>query len=274
MDSEEIWIATSQGGISIFEGDSFSGGNIKFTNITPDIKGNPQETLYSSSPYVLFKDSFGNKWIGYQSDGIDVAGYDPPFVRQMPVLGQSINNQTRPTVWSMTTDRKGNVWMAGEREIAIINGNKIERIPLPKNTFYANTPVKALYADSKNNLWIGTYNSGAYIMNLKDRNISKINSIDREICCFLEEDNGDMLIGTHKGLYRMNNGKVATLEEDINNKLKDRYVTCIHKDKSGNLLIGTFGKGITIVYNQSNDTSNLNVLKGMPSNTINSIFED
>ena len=274
MDSEEIWIATSQGGISVFEGDSFSGGNIKFTNITPDTKGNPQETLYSSSPYVLFKDSFGNKWIGYQSDGIDVAGYDPPFVRQMPVLGQSINNQTRPTVWSMTTDRKGNVWMAGEREIAIINGNKIERIPLPKNTFYANTPVKALYADSKNNLWIGTYNSGAYIMNLKDRNISKINSIDREICCFLEEDNSDMLIGTHKGLYRMNNRKVATLEEDINNKLKDRYVTCIHKDKSGNLLIGTFGKGITIVYNQSNDTSNLNVLKGMPSNTINSIFED
>lgn len=274
MDQEGIWIATSQGGISIFEGDGYSNENISFINLTPKIKGNPQETLYSTSPYVLFKDSFGNKWIGYQSDGIDVAGYDPPFVTQISILGQSENYPSSTSVWSMTTDWNGNVWMAGDREIATINSNKIERFHLPPNTLDANTPVKALYVDSKNNLWIGTYNAGAYLMNLTDKSIKKINSTDREVCCFLEEESGDILIGSHKGIYRISKGREATLEENINGKLKDRYVTCLHKDKSGNLLIGTFGKGITIIDGGMKDIRRLTVLEGMPSNTINAIFED
>ena len=274
MKNGEIWIATSRGGISIVEEGRHRNKNISFRNLTPGMSGNINEKLYSSSPYIIFEDSFGNKWIGYQSDGIDVVGYDIPIIRQVSMFGQYDLDTPHPAVWSMTKDNDGNVWIAGEREIAKLGSVLSSRYLIPGKSYDHNTPVRTLYADDKDRLWMGTHNSGAYVLDTKSGSLKKVNSIDREVRCFIEGTAGDILAGTHNGVYRINGQLEACAENSINDALQDRYVTCMLNDSHGNLLIGTFGQGLTILDGSCKNIATLNTGKGLPSNTINSIFED
>lgn len=274
MKNGEIWLATAQGGISIVSDNRHIGGKILFTNLTPSLIGNLNEKLYSSSPYVIHEDSYGNIWIGYQSDGIDVVGYSSPIIRQVSAFAQSDSNPPHPAIWSMTKDKNGDIWIAGEREIAILKSVGTERYSLPGLSQDHNIPVRTLYADKNGNLWIGTYNSGAYLLDKTSRTIKKISRIDREVRCFTEDTNGEILAGTHNGIYRINGNLEAYPEENMNKLLPDKYVTCIFKDGYGNLLTGTFGEGLAILDRNLGNPTFINIANGLPSNAVNAIYED
>lgn len=269
-----LWVATAQGGISIIAKDEKIDENTKFVNHTPYFFGNPGQKLYSSSPNTIFEDSYGNKWIGYQSDGIDVACYDSPIICQVTIFGQYDATPPHPAVWSITTDKKGDIWIAGEREIAHLSDKLPERFQLPQGVIVQNTPAKGLYADSRNNLWIGTLNSGAYVFDMSNHSMQKINSIDKEVRCFIEDKNGDILAGTHNGIYRINGNLEARPDKKLNEIILGKNVTCINKDKTGKIYIGSFAEGLTIADLERNETKILNVNNGLPSNTINDVFED
>lgn len=269
-----LWIATAQGGISIVSGDQKIDENIKFVNHTPYFYGNPGQKLYSSSLNTIFEDSFGNKWIGYQSDGIDVACYDSPIICQVAIFGQYDTTPPHPAVWSMTTDKKGDIWIAGEREIARLSDKLPERYHLPQGTIDQNTPARGLYADSRNNLWIGTLNAGAYMFDMSSHSMRKVNSIDKEVRCFIEDRNGDILAGTRNGIYRITGDLEARPDKRLNEIILGKNVTCLYKDKLGKMYIGSFAEGLTISDLNRNETKILNVNHGLPSNTINDVCED
>lgn len=274
MRNGDIWIASAQGGISILENDNLKTDNFKFKNITTNTSINPERNLYSSSPVALFEDSYGNKWIGYYSDGIDVISYEPPFFQFASLFSINKGNHNYPAVWSATKDRNGDIWIGGEKEIAKTGNFLPERYPLPPSSTDSNSPVRALYADDYSGLYIGTSNSGGYKFDIRNKNYNRIKNIDREIRCFCEDKNGKILAGTHNGIYYIDENLNAKDAYGLNKNLPDKYITSLAIDKNGNLLVGSFGQGVTVIDMTGKIIAKINIYSGLPSNSINTIHQD
>ena len=98
---------------------------------------------------------------------------------------------------------------------------------------------------------LGTSNDGAYLFDSQNGLFTKINGIDPEVRCFFKDKDRGLLVGTHNGVYVINNNMSAYPIYEINEVLPDKYITSILNDNSGNILIATFGKGI-VVFNKEN----------------------
>ncbi|PJJ79999.1 ATP-binding protein [Mucilaginibacter auburnensis] len=78
-----------------------------------------------------------------------------------------------------------------------------------------NTEVSTLYFDDQDGLWIGTLNKGLLYYHpdrFKFRNFGRSffpdnTTADLTVSCFAEKANGDMLVGTHNGLFDYMRGK-------------------------------------------------------------------
>ncbi len=162
------------------------------------------------------------------------------------------------------------LWIGTEDGLIKFNGNK--------RTFYKMSDgltddfIQALFKDSKRRLWIGTYKGGINI--LSDNKISSVKGNEKlkniTIYTFYEDSAGNMYIGTSDGLILLNSGK-----SDLNKKrilIKGIPVLSINKDSSGELLIGTYGKGL-IMYD-SGKACSITTKNGLKSNFISSIIED
>jgi signal transduction histidine kinase/ligand-binding sensor domain-containing protein len=156
-----LWFATYGGGISRFDGQSF-------TNYTT------KQGLASNDVFTIFEDSKGNLWILYVlSEGItlfDGKSFSTFTQAQgLPSLG----------VWNMAEDKEGNLWFGSEHGLILLRANELIEISKAKSsqeyspelrfeTFSTkdglpDNTINNIHADHHGNLLVST-NSGLTIL--------------------------------------------------------------------------------------------------------------
>lgn len=282
-----LWIGTASGFINKYdeEKDHF----IKF-NITEieSYEGIPVDDR-SDLPLILSRfanttitsiceDNFGNLWISTWKQGILIFNPDSKKGKRLVNI-KGVNSIPSDKVTKLVKDINGNIWGA-----TLDNGIFI--IPLDPNVNILDDPnfvsnnlmsinkinglpdnsIVSLLIDSKNNLWIGSFNSGLFLLGLNDfdfieinmkikifsSNKSNIESISsNNVMSIIEDKDGFIWIGTFGGgLNRLNPITFSITYFKHNqfdeNTISDNDLISLFEDRSGIIWVGThLGKGIS-----------------------------
>ncbi len=231
VDSESnLWVGT-QHGIYLFNHQSFL-----LFNRALGIK----TTVWS-----IFQNVDGTIWAG--TDGSGVIKFKNGFFRNLKLSGIPTNT----TVWSIYKDSEGNIWFGTNNGVVEKRGKKFYKY-LKKNGFTGNSVID-IYQDRKGVMWFATlYNGLYYYKNFIFKHINKTNGLNNNTVYQIDEDNtGNIWAVTSQGLNKIVQGKVVGFPDD--SSLKRYSLLALSIDPSGNLLLGTYEKGV-IYYNQSKDS--------------------
>ena len=147
-----IWIATTKGGINIFNKKTG-----KFTYLISE--ADTQNGLLSNSINCMYSDNNGTMWVG---TSVGVNYYNPltsqfSFIRKQ--CGHSLSLSGKE-VFSILKDRNNNLWIGGLNGIDIIDPHRksIKKYPLDfvtrSNTFHH---LQAICETRNGDIWIGSY---------------------------------------------------------------------------------------------------------------------
>ena len=134
-------------------------------------------------------------WIGTQSSGVWRYSREIKFARRL----EGISKFNPGRITSMLTDVEGNIWVATEEGI-VLSGFR------PFESLEVNTPeIQTIFADSKNQLWVGTINGLFRIQeytNGQSQAIRVLPGIPLNVTTILEDNFHLLWIGTlDKGLF-------------------------------------------------------------------------
>ncbi|WP_092438926.1 two-component regulator propeller domain-containing protein [Williamwhitmania taraxaci] len=162
-----IWIGT-EWGLNAFDKE-----NGVFTTYYSDKKSSIK--LPSNAISVLFSDKQGSIWIGFS---------DVPLLAQIEIKTSTIktfqpSNRSSKSITGIVSDRKGKLWISylGGGGVEVFNPETSQFDRKDFNPF--NQPldriITALAVDPRNqNIWIGTFASGIYLLNSVTNNFSLI----------------------------------------------------------------------------------------------------
>ncbi len=271
----DMWIATVGGGLNMFN--KSSGQFIKFKN-------NPGDSLSIGSDFVfaIEKDLPGHLLVGTQKGLYKFDKTNKQFER-IQIYPEKENKQE--TVLSFVKDQSGVIWVStyldGLHKL-YYREDKFKNILTGEN-------VKCILTDKSNTLWAGTANSGLFRSEDYGKNFTNysedkknIHSISCNTINSISEDlNGDMWIGTSKGLDRLN--KITNVfskfvnEPENNASLSSNNILHVLTGKDGTIWIGTdnglnkFNKqsqSFTSYLHSDTDSASIN------GNFVLSLFED
>jgi ligand-binding sensor domain-containing protein/two-component sensor histidine kinase len=241
----------------------------------------------------IAEDNKGNLWIGTWGSGLIVI--DKNFKKQNHFYFNSNNpNGLRSNrIMDVLFDGEGRVWIATfggglTRLTKSINNSKeifsYETLLQGKNEFsLSDNKLLNIFADSENNIWIGSYYGGLILISSDQVNLpfgkAKINcqrcpvsknNLSRNTVMSFAEDKGHYLwIGTFGGgLIRYDKNKNESLhffsDPMNNNSLGDNDVLSLCTDRSGIIWAGShLGAGITKIYRNN---ARFNHIKHDPRN--------
>ena len=215
-----LWIGTYESGINLLYN-----GNSAFSIMSQ--KEGDSKSL--SSPIVLsiLEDSDGALWVGTWNGGVnrlkDGKNVDL-ILKNDPKDSKTLSGVT---VWDMEEDSHGNIWIGSWKSGLNIIPKEERYKDNPKLLKYSNqvndpkslgsNSIMSLYKDSRGIMWIGTWGAG-------------LNRIDSD----------DIM-----------NGKIEfkKYEHDPENEksICDNYIKTITEDSKGNIWIGTWSGGISVI---------------------------
>ena len=209
LDAKRIFVTANRGGLALFNTE-----NEQFETLYPKIID--QNARGAGSVFIDSKNNIWLKVIG-KGFGRIVANTNSFEVVESAELGLNIDFSPR----TFTEDKKGNLWIASEKEVFKLslekNGkiSKIER--LNNNPFFKNNSlnlVRYIYADPQFNfIWIGTDANGLYRVNiefegaieelvidqfLNDKN-NKLSLSSNFVTSIVRLPNKELWIGTERG---------------------------------------------------------------------------
>lgn len=187
----------------------------------------------------------------------------------------------------MDMDNDGNVWVGTSKSgLRYIDGKTFEVTHLPGmrliNGGVQDNDIFTLFIDPNNGIWIGTLFQGLCYYHPSMQKFQLIQTINtgtqitnETIRCFLEEEDGTVLIGSGDGLYRFypESKKVERLfKEQIND-----LCLSIRKDHSGRIWVGTYLGGFFCIEGKQIKQylrSSINLEKDPNQNISRCIYED
>lgn len=274
MSNGEIWFASTQGGVSVISPGNFYHNNLrnaKFLRIK--VEGVPQG-LSSNYARCLFQDSFGNVWVGNYRSGVDVISHLPPIFSRIDYIDKNSRNVTYKAVWSCVTDPvDGTLWIGGENEIVSVRGGNVYTTQLPRSEDGSHTYVRALAMDYKRTLWIGTSDNGVLMYQPEFKRFTTVKGARDDIRMIFEDVDGTMRIGSDVGAFIYRDGTLIA-DSAVNIRLIDKVINSMLRDRQGNLWVGTFGKGITVLDKDYRVIHSYTIDEGFPSNAINAMRID
>jgi len=193
-DKDNIWIGTEEGGLFLFNRHTR-----KFRQYRPE-PGNIN-SLSGVNVKTLARESTGNLWIGYYNSGLDYlnikSGQITHFRYDKKIPASISSNLIR----SLILDEEGNLWIGSDKGVDLVKKgtrvfqhfnlntevltfyrdknnniwagtagkglycfNKESGQFEQKYTDFFSTTIKAVYIDTRDNLWVGT-NKGLYYVN-------------------------------------------------------------------------------------------------------------
>lgn len=212
------------------------------------------EGLISNSIRKLVYDKKDNIWVATALSGIQTYDIKTRTFNYDLVLNSNLPNNAR-LVHDMEV-------IGNDLYIATLDGLINHEISSGKNRRLSQTnglsgnDILTLYKGKNNKLWVGVRNGG-------------INSIDQDFniryytktgqitpICFTENSNGELWIGTIKGVFRLvEDSLIAVVDE--NSGLMSNYVSLLHFLDDDRLVIGS-NNGLNIFYLSKNEIVHYN----------------
>ena len=247
-----IWIATSDGGLSKYDHRLSPDKQFKrYRNIPGNASSIPVNIIHD-----LLEDSYGHLWLA--TGGYAVLRFNKGTERFEP-----LDPTSRRTALKMCLDSKGMLWV-GAQGGGILKADTrtlaFETDPRYSN-LYSGMPhatVTALYKDSNDHIWFGSWDNVLYRYNAVTQNEEVFNQKTpasfpvEEATSFSEDNNGRLWIGGRYAgltLYDANQHQFFNYRYDPSREgsIADDQVNCIFRCRNGMFWIGT-NKGVS-VYN-------------------------
>lgn len=267
------WIVYSSGLIRCWDYTSheFILQETRFLNIIDDFT----DRIY------IHPDSMGNIWLMYNNAVYFHHRINRDWKEVATIKGIS-NFFT-----CMDMDNDGNIWVGTSKSgLRYIDGKTFKVTHLPGmsliNGGVQDNDIYTLFVDPNNGIWIGTLFQGLCYYHPSIQKFQLIQTINtgtqitnETVRCFLEEENGTVLIGTGDGLYRFypESKKVERLfKEQIND-----LCLSIRKDHSGRIWVGTYLGGFFCIEGKQIRQyirSSINLEKDPNQNISRCIYED
>jgi diguanylate cyclase (GGDEF)-like protein/PAS domain S-box-containing protein len=165
-------------------------------------------------------------------------------------------------------DLNGNFWFGSyDKGIFLVNENLSYSASLQKenNNFRITIPAKSLFdiQEIDDNYWLATDN-GIYVLDENYNLVDRYNTthstntiISDNVRSIVQNDDSTIWVGTVNGLNIIDLGsKIITTyqneqSDQAANSLSKNKIYSIIKDMTGNLWLGTYGKGVNIFFNDS-----------------------
>ncbi len=230
-----IWVGTQRGGVNKFNGNKFT----HFQNFSTT----------AQFIYTINEDK-NHYWLGSSGSGLYM----------IDKLSGSMNNLSSSNgfpddrILSSLLDRKGNMWL-GTREQGIIIVKDQQYKLIDKDKGLTPNGAFSFFQDSKNNIWIGTYDGLSIFNGAELITLSHFNSKDMSIPFDIQEDNqGRIWVATEEdGVFIIENNEIKQVISK--NILNTDVAYALAKDEDGNIWIGT-EKGVMVSNGQSLYTIN------------------
>lgn len=235
---KELWLGTDNG--------VFIYNQVKDT-FTPFVKQTSDKTSITSWITHIIQDKAGNIWIATHKQGIFL------FNTQTDKLTQFEIPQNDNIVTRILNDEQNNIWLSGPYQLCKLNkvNNTFETYAIEEKT--ESIYSMALWEDSSNHIWIGTWNKGLWKLDPRTKQVEKYLTGEKgkgilHIHSILEYSPELLLIGSDDGLTIFN---PVTHESflydnygDNEKSLSDKFIYPILKDREGGVWIGTYYNGI------------------------------
>lgn len=220
VNTGNIWFGTGKGGVNIL--DTLTGKLRQVTSAQyPEIQSARINSLCQTSDEAV--------WIGTSE-----------FLYRTDKQGRNIS-KIFPCNCIDITELNGEVWIGTTTGLRIIKNGKIIGLAEYSDKISDDIilSIKCLYRDSRNNIWIGTLNSG----------LMRYDTKNKKLVAYLHEcKTGKCLSGNH--------------------------IRCIAEDRSGNIWITTRGQGLNKYSYSDNAFTHFSERNGLPTNTLFGILID
>lgn len=276
MNDGTLWIASDIGGISILDLHDITFKNpkdVQFYHITAD---NNKNGVSSGNIRSLLQDSFGNIWIGNYSSGVDFISHTQPVFHVLPYMIEKGNILKHKPVWGINKDKKEQIWLGGENEVALFKDNKlIKTINITSKLSRPYGQIFSTISDEQGTQLLGIYDDGLLKYDTRNENIERIplDMDNVDIITLFKDTDGKIWIGAEYGIYTYYN-HLLRKENEITDQLLDRAVYGIVRDHQGKLWVGSYGGGIVIFDKNNAMVTKLNTSTHFFSNAINNIRMD
>lgn len=248
IDSKEnIWIGTDQG-ISVYNGFSFE--SIQKEN-----------GLAGTTILCFLEDHSGNIWAGTDDDGLNKISKSADGKFKVETFNGK-NGLTNNSVFDLIQNKDNSIWAATLGDGINVISQKKENgdFEIRKSALVIPSEMILSFAkDKKGNIWLGTYDAGAFKVNASDvtkENAAPIVSFNianglsaNAIWKLIVSDNGDVWMGTiENGVNRLrlrNDGSTDHISLYTKDEgLPGNMIYSFLEDREGNVWIGTNGSGL------------------------------
>lgn len=206
-------------------------------------------SLINNSIYSIFEDRVGTLWIGTWS-GISVLDQRKHHFKHYAHQHDNPNSLSDDVVSAFLEDHQG-TWIGTEQGgLNFLNKERTSFTAYKRNTRDPNSlpsnNVKAIFTDSRQQLWIGTYNGGLsmYTGNGRFKNYL----LEHSVYSIAEIPRGTLWIGGRTGLHLLDldteDISRDVFESSSGMKRLESFVSVLFADSRNRLWIGTRNEGI------------------------------
>lgn len=238
-----------------------------------------KDGLSQISVVSIYEDSEGFMWFGTRNGLNKYDGYNFTIYQ---ALNGTISNDH---IVSITEDKDNNLWIGTRKGLNRYDKLNNQFISYRRNSkdslTISHDNINILFCDANNRLWIGT-NTGLNLYKKETDNFMRnpIPELSTGIVIhnIIEDPEGNLLIGTDKGLYVYSSDLVELkrythVPNDRNSIPTDR-VSALYYDSKGQLWIGLFQEGVCKYNLQQDNFTRYSEADGLNSNTIRCFEED
>jgi signal transduction histidine kinase/ligand-binding sensor domain-containing protein/DNA-binding response OmpR family regulator len=291
MDFNKILCATENDGLFIVD---HSGAIVKNYLLNKFEKNG----LKSNSIWSLLKDNENRIWLGYYNKGAGILEKPSAQFNSLESLLNNTNSLQTSSVTGITADESGKLWISmegGGVDVFDTKTRKFAHITSHDNTYVSglnNDNVQQVFIDSKQNIWLGTWNEGIFFLKKGTKKLINFNiqntkglSSDR-VLSFAEDSYGKIWIGTFlSGLSyydpSRNNFFKCNSKPFVDHLLTSAFVRKVFVDSDDSIWVGTTeglftitqGKNDTFTVVSLNDKITKSLNNNTSTNTILTIFE-
>lgn len=247
--SGNLWIGM-KGAISFFDGKTFKNFSQK-------------DGLSDAAIRTIKISSDGKVWFATTGDGVLI--FQNNKFSKLTERDGLVHN----IVYSMEIDGANNLWFGTQDGVSKYDGRRFTNFTI-KSGLSASI-VLTIFKDAENNLWFGTRDGGVNKLTSEkfvtfDESVGLVNNAPYAIA---ENNNGEIFVGTGKGLSLISNGEIKNFTND--NGLPSNSITSLAKGSDGSIWIATFNgaarysNGRITKYNKAN---------GFTDDIIGAVFKD
>lgn len=217
-DEGEIWFSTRFAGV----GKIYSANDILFT----------KEDGIPDSIISIVEDGEGNIWTASINNGVSRINLNTGKIKHFTTKNGLLENHIK----KIFIDTKGRVWILSPNGITIFSNGNFEKFTIKKEKFIE---PGLIYQIKKGRYLIATHKGLLFFDGKIIKPIPIIGDISSiYILCIGEDNKGNILIGTRKGLFILDNSN-RLRKVKIDKNLSSSYIMDIYKDSTGKTFIST-----------------------------------